>query len=246
MKKTLAASFCGIFGLGTTALLIAPPWARFQLGEDIFDGLMIGPLSISATIQGQTAGAIGPHDSTGLFGVLLIVTVLAAAGLMITVCVKSLILKSDASKQIKLAKMAMGAAFLSSILFATLTAVPGEFDASGEDVQVTDTAGLDTGEEEDGDDAWAKRQAAGGPVIYAILSVLGLISLTILTGSGRSRSEEAETETETPPSDGDANEPAAAAEPAAEEAPKRDIKKILNLVFTVIVVCILAYTMLSN
>jgi len=88
--------------------------------------------------------------------------------------------------------------------------------------------------------------AAGGPVIYAILSVLGLISLTILTGSGSSRSEETETETETPPSDGDANEPAAAAEPAAEEAPQRDIKKILNLVFTVIVVCILAYTMLSN
>ncbi len=246
MKKTVAALFCAFFGLVTTLLLITPAWANFQLGEDIFDGLMIGPLSISATIQGQTAGTMGPHGSTGLFGVLLIATVLAAAGLMITVCVKSLILKSDASKQIKLAKMAMGAAFLSSILFATLTAVPGEYDASGEDVQVTDTAGLDTGEEEEGDDAWVKRQAAGAPVFYAILSVLGLISLTILTGSGGSTSEETETETETPPSDGDANEPAAASEPATEEAPQRDIKKTLNLVFTVIVVCILAYTVLSN
>jgi hypothetical protein len=246
MKKILAAVFCGFFGLATTILLITPLWANFQIGDSLFDGLKIGPLSVSATLGGQTAAVVGPHDSTGLFGILLIATVLAAAGLMITISVKSLILKKDASKQIKLAKMAMGAAFLSSILFATLTSVPGEYDASGEDVQVTDTAGLDTGEEEDGDDAWVKRQAAGAPVIYAILSIIGLISLTILTGSGSSTSEETETETETPPSDGDANEPAAASEPATEEAPQRDIKKTLNLVFTVIVVCILAYTVLSN
>jgi len=244
MKKTVAALYCGFFGLVTTLLIFTPAWASFQIGEDIFDGIMIGPLAVSVTLQGQSAAVMGPNDSTGLFGILLIATVLAAAGLMITVCVKSLILKKDASKQIKFAKMAMGAAFLSSILFATLTSLPGEYDASGEDVQVTDTAGLDTGEEDA--DSGITRQSSGGPVLYAILSVLGLISLTILTGSGSSTSEETETETETPPSDGDANEPAAASEPATEEAPQRDIKKTLNLVFTVIVVCILAYTVLSN
>ena len=98
MKRKLAAVFCGVFGLVTAVLLFLPAWARFQLGDNISDSLMIGPLSVSASLQGKTEAVMGPHDATGFFGLLLIASVLVAAGLMIAISAKSLRLKSAAKQ----------------------------------------------------------------------------------------------------------------------------------------------------